>query len=252
MYLASSMSITTNQTSTSQRALPTMPTLESLPRELRQHIFFYAFEEAAASDIKFQDNLSDCLWDNVRNCSKLIESYEMPECLKQALQHDQVEADWEEDEEQESSPSSKEATYAPCLSGLASTLCLVFPGLRDDVVFVLEKTMKRTYAEDGSIIIERKGAWSFCWDAIEEYGTRAEEKWYTHDNGNGVWILAREDETSWKRVSPDEMRMVKGQKLNDDRDTKVVDWLYVASSVYSTSHYGLAPVDGYYGPRLRQ
>lgn len=180
-----------------------MPTLEDLPRELRHQMFYYAFDQAAADDIKLHNNIHSCLWYNERNRSRLIGSYQMPGSLEQALQHDEVD---EEYEDEELSLSSKEMTYLPNLNDLAVNLCLVFPDLRDDVVFVLEKTMKKTCPQDSSITIERRETEGYYCDAVAVCGRRAERKWCSYDDGIDVVIPARGDYNSFEWATPEELR----------------------------------------------
>lgn len=239
-----------------------MPTLESLPRELLQQIFFYAFDDAAASDAKFHDNIYNCLWNNKDQRSRLIESYEMPECLKEALQHDKINE--EEDEEDYYSPSNNENTYAPYLNDLASNLCLVFPDLRDDVIFVLEKAMNKAYEENGTGIDERKEAQRHCWSAVYLYASGAEEKQYTHDDGEYVYLLAKRDAKGWKWITPKgfvkEQEHQIGNEWNDwnnwawEWDWEGTEWIPAARSVHCPYSYntGYPSIDGYYGPGFKR
>jgi hypothetical protein len=64
-----------------------MPTIESLPRELRQHIFTLAFDYAISQDHSLNENIRDCIWsyDGMNRLSKSILEYLFYQILDEML-----------------------------------------------------------------------------------------------------------------------------------------------------------------------
>lgn len=91
------------------------PTLVTLPRELRQHILFYAFEDAHKADLIF-------------NLSLLLCSYKLPYDL------------------------CFDETYGISIDNLATTLIDALPELVDDVTFVPGKCLTALKIEESASI----------------------------------------------------------------------------------------------------
>lgn len=88
--------------------------------------------------------------------------------------------------------------YAPNIHDLASKIGAVFPGLKDDVVFVLEKSLKGFTVANNEFeanlpeYYERR-------TAIESYSEVAYEAGELHDDGRYVWVpTLDETDSKWK------------------------------------------------------
>lgn len=88
------------------------PTLQTLPRELRQLILGYTFEDAIKKDLRLNSYLRYC-----------------------GIETQVTVIDW--DGKDGKSPA------APSFEVLATNLCLVFPALKEDVVYVLDRFLAK-------------------------------------------------------------------------------------------------------------
>jgi hypothetical protein len=160
-----------------------MPTsLESLPRELRQQTFTYAFNNAISEDIKFNDNIKQCLSDS---CGFITPQSKIHTSLEQALDHHR--GSWT------TSYWAEPGIHATHIHDLASALCWIFPSLVDDVAFVLEKSLKIFEEEQSKAMDPTKPRAEYD-NHIQLYGVGAEERGELHDDGEHVWMPAIQDE----------------------------------------------------------
>jgi hypothetical protein len=112
-------------------------TIQSLPRELRQKIFKYAFDDAKEQDIKLYGLLKHtCLHfyhlDTYFSISMLIKSSMTSE----------LKLDWLADPAPRAACKEK-IIYAPNLSQLASSLLTAHPGVWEEVAYVLVRALRR-------------------------------------------------------------------------------------------------------------
>lgn len=101
-----------------------MPTFEVLPLELRHQIMTFAFDDTMyEKDLRFNFLVREYLWDGTNRRSRLLGKYNLPDSLEEVLKK-----------------HNDKSWYATHVYRLAPNLCTFFPGLKDNVVFILEKS----------------------------------------------------------------------------------------------------------------
>ncbi|KAE9991344.1 hypothetical protein EG327_011846 [Venturia inaequalis] len=126
------------------------PSLISIPRELRQHIFAYAFEDAKKQDVIFIFSHA-LVWIKIGVRAEFGEDSE-----SWFINY------WERD--------FLGDNYKPSvtnINNLAGTMIDALPGLADDVTFILGKCLK-AFEDD---MFERYANWDATWDKIEALKT---------------------------------------------------------------------------------
>ncbi|TID23729.1 hypothetical protein E2P81_ATG03296 [Venturia nashicola] len=192
------------------------PSLESLPPELRQHIFALAFDDAAAQDYRLNELVRTCILRQdglLRLGNDFIPNF-MP-TWRAAL----------------GEPSRWANVHAPHIGTLATTLCATYPLLQDDVSYVLERNLAEFEDEQKVIMsaidetIEHEHENLESRDAKGELGRRAKARGERHDIDNWtVHELETDDEEEgwqlcgWKRVSISPWFKGNGQEIWDLRD----------------------------------
>lgn len=94
------------------------PSLITIPRELRQRILAYAFDDMMEEDLKFNSD--------VRYISGMLYMEEGSKYLTAATKHFVIES---------------EKSFAVHTNNLASSLATALPDIVDDVMYVLDKTL---------------------------------------------------------------------------------------------------------------
>lgn len=127
-----------------------MPTFESLPRELRQHILTLAFDDAIKADLRFHQNIRECLIFpraevDHRPTSRLY--YNLPDNLNEHL--------------------SIEHRSAPCISQTAETLCTVYHSVIDDVKYVLGRALDKFDEAEDKVLSGLKQRLADDWEPLD-------------------------------------------------------------------------------------
>jgi hypothetical protein len=168
-----------------------MPTtLESLPRELRQQIFALAFDDAATKDHRLNKNIRTCIR---RHDGYVRLEYDRTiSVFRQALGP---------------KPSAWPMMFASSICDLATTLDALYPDLKDDVTYILEKSLQQfeeaqdQEMEQTQANIDSAGPFSSIEnnEAIEESARRAKARAERYDDGDRVYALkAMEVEDEWE------------------------------------------------------
>lgn len=158
--------------------------LESLPRELRQHIFNLAFDDAAAQDHRLNELIRTC----IRRQDGLVRlEYDCVPAWKKVLGDECCE--WP-------------IVHAPHISELATSLRATYPDFIDDVTYVLERILNdfdeeqdMTVARSEESIMEGISDMNEAYLAIEESGKRAKARGERFDccketgNNRGIQAL---------------------------------------------------------------
>lgn len=145
-----------------------MPTFESLPRELRQQILTLAFDDAIATDQRFNRNIRECLYLKTATsfCSgSRLDLYpQLPYNLDDSL--------------------ATGHGFIPNISKTAESLCAVYPDVVDDVRYVLGKAISGF--EEGEKVAIKYVADDL--NAMQVYAVRARRRGHIADSfGRGKW-----------------------------------------------------------------
>lgn len=106
-----------------------MLTLESLPRELHQDIFRIAFEHAIDRDIQLNDSLRNCILSDESAIMLRLKKW-VPNRLTTMLGYSE-----------RFDQNYRAKSFAISIHNTAACLHVVFPGLCDDVDFILKKSL---------------------------------------------------------------------------------------------------------------
>lgn len=162
----------------------------------------------------------------------------MPDCLERALQCELSE--------------HEEHTYAPSLHDLTSNICAVFPDLRDDVVFVLEKTMKKTYLGNGGnaikMVVEETEEKRHHRSAVMVYADKGDARSYLHDDGWDVYLPGVGDADDWKWITPGEQE----EEEENLEEEESWGWLRIDTSAHHPRPQVSSSIQGYHGPGFKR
>lgn len=106
-------------------------TLPTLPRELRQNIIAFAFEDAASKDITFNQSLRKLTWDMKEEALELVEMVNHPRYIGKEPFFYQ--------------------SYVPAIHRLADALIIAFPALEEDVRVMLKKCLDSFEEENNEV-----------------------------------------------------------------------------------------------------
>ncbi|TID27071.1 hypothetical protein E6O75_ATG01564 [Venturia nashicola] len=117
-----------------------MPTFESLPRELRQHIFALAFDDAIKADLRFNRNIQKCIYDGIY--TTFIDEY------RSWIYYSRLAQGYHGFSHNIESSLERRTGFAPYISKTAQTLCTVYPDVAEDAKYVLDKAIDQFEKEN--------------------------------------------------------------------------------------------------------
>lgn len=171
-----------------------MPALESLPRELRQQIFKFAFDHAIYEDHQLNDNIRTCIrrFDGV---------YRVENEFQYSIQSIMGEVLGPGARFSGHSVDTYPKLHAPHIHNLASALLTVYPETGDDMMFVLEKGLAR-FEEDHQKTLKKCGEEDEDDedDAIRMYSRRAQARRHLLDTGTNTYVPMAPGDVAWRHA----------------------------------------------------
>lgn len=183
-----------------------MVTLESLPRELRQHIFKLAFDHAIYEDHKLNDNIRTCIrrFDGVYQVERGFLASAI-NIMEEVLGPGAAWCTWRMSRVTRSVLAPK--IHAPHIYNLASALLTVYPDTADDMSFVLENSVTKFEEDQQKTLKQCEEEDAVDWDdAILLYSDRARDRKHNYDTWYETCVLEQDKIRGWQHAGRSQRR----------------------------------------------